>query len=177
MMYYVTTSEYVGPNKTNSMGSPMGDTLIAQIQTAPGTTNSSNEERTNGWLGTTNDISHNAYGEFETLEEARAKIHDMGYTSARELDEDEACDDEIIETWISENAAYGQWTAGEFFDGIGREGACDEYGITAKTTDEEITKMVEKAEAEANDNEIELHECQEYFEELREELQEKAEED
>ena len=44
------------------------------IQVHPGATNQSGEPRTEGWLGTTNDIAEYACGEFGTLDAARAAI-------------------------------------------------------------------------------------------------------
>ena len=178
-MYYLIEIEYVGPNERDSYGNWIGDSRVMSICTNPGRTNMSHEERTDGWLGTTNDNAVYAHGEFETLESARAAAHEMGFTKYYEpenkyVDED----DDTVEQWISEEAARAQWDAGDWFiNGLGSAGTCSEYGITAKTTDEELNELVARAEREANENDAELHGTLKLFTELRDDLKSEAEDD
>src|SRR5256885_2081753 len=77
-MYYVIESKYVGPNQDQSQYCDV-DTI--GIFTAPGKTNSSREVRLEGWLGTTNDWSEYAHGEYESVEAAEAAIREKwGHT-------------------------------------------------------------------------------------------------
>ncbi len=59
-MFYAIDVTYVGPSK-------QPDHLYQRIriQTKPGHTNMSGEEKVKGWLGTTNDWNHEALGEFD----------------------------------------------------------------------------------------------------------------
>lgn len=57
--------------KVQDMG-PTDDYYV--IQTTPGRTNMSHEERVEGWLGQTNDWSAYAEGEFDSIEAAAADI-------------------------------------------------------------------------------------------------------
>lgn len=69
--YYVVECVYVGPN-------PHSDGLVDfdyfEVTTDVPVTNMSGKVHLNGWLGTTNDISRHAHGEFETEEDARRYI-------------------------------------------------------------------------------------------------------
>jgi len=73
-MYYLIANKYVGPNVDDRDANARGNRDYYTIQTEPGTTNLSGEERTSGWLGTTGDWSETAMGEFETEAEAREAI-------------------------------------------------------------------------------------------------------
>jgi hypothetical protein len=172
--YYLISEKYVGPNEKDSCGNFYGDGTIMRIETIPGTKNMSGEECTDGWLGTTNDYSRDAHGEFETLEDAREAAHKLGYTQKCKKN---SHDDEIIEEWISEADSRDKWDASDWFDGIGRDGVIDEYKITAKTTDSEIRSMVKKAEESARDDNTELFRTDEYFTEIRDSIKEEDEED
>ena len=70
-MYYPIRSEDVGPNACNH-----GHSVSYRIATWPGKTNSSHEDRTSGWLGTTNDVSAHALGALETYSEALETIRE-----------------------------------------------------------------------------------------------------
>jgi hypothetical protein len=80
-MFYVIETEYVGPNPQQHL-----DSHSYHVQNCPGLLNMSHEPRTFGWLGTTNDWSENAHGEFDTLEEARAEIERLTNGDYREQD-------------------------------------------------------------------------------------------
>ncbi len=177
--FYLISEEDVSPNKKDSSGNWKGDTETMYITTEPGETNMSHQIKTEGWLGTTNDFSRNAYGEFDTLEDARKKAHDLGFTHQQDLDDEDYCTDDestTVEAWTRESASREQWDAYAWFSGLGREGTIDEYGITATTTDRELSDMVEKAEEDANSDGKELHDTERYFEELRDWLKEQEEE-
>lgn len=148
MTYYVIETTYVGPNQhsTNDAQNILDGDYV-DIDLVPGKTNMSHEERTNGWLGATNDVSRTAHGEYETLDEARAKVAEI---IGRPLGE---CRTEPVETrgWygleqdITAERYYTSpyaslWDAGDW---IGSD------GITSATTNAEIAKIVEDAEAKA----------------------------
>lgn len=172
-MFYLIVSEYVGPNKLDSTGAIIGDSAVASITTECGRTNMSREKRSNGWLGTTNDNSVTAHGEFDTIDEARGAAATLGYTQPYEPDENEY-DSAVVEQWVSESAARDQWDAGNWFlNGLGSAGTCAAYGITADTTDDELAAAADVAETEAIDEQnAELHGTFELFAELRDELRE-----
>lgn len=69
MMFYVVFHSYVGPNQDQNID---GDLIV--IQTTPGRTNRSREPRTDGWLGTTNDVAVYAHGEYPDLRAANEYI-------------------------------------------------------------------------------------------------------
>lgn len=165
--FFLIESEYTGPNQRDSHGNWIGDSRVMTITTTPGTTNLSHEERTDGWLGTTNDNSVTAHGEFDTIEEARAAAHEMGFTEQSDV---EYPDDDELEFWITPEAAKSQWDAGDWFDGLGRNGTCTEYGITAETTDDELEEAVDTAENEDCASDVVLHGTLKLFTELRDEL-------
>lgn len=176
IMFYLIETQDVGPNEKDSRGHWKGDTRTMQIHTEPGRTNMSHEIKTSGWLGTTNDWYSAAHGEFDTLEAARAEAHRRGFTAENPLsDDDQHWDDEmnpvIVEVWITPEAARDQWDAGDWFiNGLGCDGTRTEYGITAMTTDDELDVIIEKAEAEARAENIELHGTEKLFKSLRDEL-------
>lgn len=152
--YYITSSEYVGPNQEERFNSH-----TYSIHTYAPRTNMSHEVRTEGWLGTTNDVAEYAHGEFESEEAARAEIgrllEDCGY---REIDCSEpvgADGDELIydvarfavgrfEEWGIESTST--WC----YEGI-------EQDVTADTTDERIEEIADEYEAQANSEGFSLH--------------------
>jgi hypothetical protein len=93
MPYYITSSEYIGPNH------PKVDTCIT-IMTVPGRTNVSREVRLAGWLGTTNDHSCYAHGEFETIDAARAHVA-QAWPTASELEAIDALNSPD-DNWVAE---------------------------------------------------------------------------
>lgn len=169
-MFYVIRSEYVGPNTTDSKGNIIGDSVEIMITTQCGEKNLSREECTNGWLGTTNDISLDACGEFETLELAVAYVKSGGFTCEKESEEH---DPTVLSTWISEAANRDNMDASDWYiNGLGADGTIAEFGLTADSTDEELSKMVEKADQEAANENIELFNTIKMLERLREDLNE-----
>lgn len=146
-MFYITSSEYVGPNLDERLNSHE-----YRIQTWEPETNMSHAVRTDGWLGTTNDVAAYAHGEFETEEAARAEVErllaDTGY---RELDcDDPGSIDDGEELYYTARYAVGR------YETWGREGTsnwCYEgvnADVTADTTDERIKELVAEYEGAAN---------------------------
>lgn len=184
MRYYLIETEYVGPNKRYSNGSWRGDTRVLTISTEPGETNSSHQPRESGWLGTTNDIHAAARGAFDTVEAARIEAHNLGFTKHRYLDgneeyrytSDAPSEFEDGEEWVSPEAARAQWDAGDWLiNALGSDGVCEEYGVTVRTTDEELEQIADRIEDEARHTEVdgltvELHGTIELLTELRDEL-------
>lgn len=162
--YYLIEEQYVGPNKKDSTGAWIGDTWHAMhIMTEPGRTNMSHQEKIDGWLGTTNDWCRDAHGAYASLEAARAETHRRGFTEGHK-DEDEALDDNYVESWISAEADKEQWDAEDWLQGVTYPArdrssvSIDTLTITHDTTDDELSAMAEQIEewAESEGN-IVLH--------------------
>jgi hypothetical protein len=137
-MYYVLTCEYVGPNTRDSAGNRQSCNPVATIETQPGRTNQSGQERIEGWLGTTNDWSRTAHGEFETLEAARAQCASLGCTV---LVENEDSLDGTVETYRDPADLADHWEAEEWFQNA------DPDGLAAETTDEELEQIMFREDA------------------------------
>lgn len=143
-MFYIIETNYVGPNQDQHC-----DADLVRIQTEPGRTNSSHKERTEGWLGTTNDWAEYAHGEYDTIEEARAAVEEQfGPCREREIGTDPFNDDpdgcvvavfKIGQYEQMSREATGDW----IYEGLRAE-------VTADTTDEQIEQLIEKWEAECN---------------------------
>jgi hypothetical protein len=164
-MYYIIETNYVGPNQTQDQ---YVDVDKIEISTSPAITNSSHEERTEGWCGTTNDWAVYAHGEYATIEEARAAIAEKFGDSFESDDED------VVETYKPGKFApmNSQATADWAYEGIRSD-------IDADTTDERIAELVTEYEAEANSNGYTLDSDLEDFmrerrQELRDELEDEA---
>lgn len=172
-MVYLIESEYVGPNTHDSAGNILGDTAVMSICRAPGTTNMTHQERTEGWLGTTNDGCLNALGEFKTVDAARDAAHQLGFT-AEYSDEDECgsriADDDIVEQWVRPGAAREQYEAEAWFEYTGRAGVAAEWNITADSTEEAVATACELAEEKAVAEGAEVHGIYDYMLFAREEL-------
>ena len=135
--FYVVSSEYVGPNPGET---PEGTTM--GIYRTPGKTNQSHEERIDGWLGTTNDVSETAHGEFETIEEARQYIQKYFGEDCRKtefdaiFDEDEEPD--CVESSTEGKCAYmSRRDSVEFVETGG--------AIEGTETDDELKEAVESS--------------------------------
>lgn len=167
-MFYLLSSDYVGPNERHSDGNIRGDSEVMSICTEPGRTNQSHEVRVDGWLGTTNDTSRSAHGEFETVEEARTEAARLGFTATPRADEDDyGLDDDVIEQWVRPEAAREQWDAADWFSTVGAAGVAAEYGITAESTNAEIAAASELAYEQAVTAGFEVHGIEDYMLELR----------
>lgn len=171
--FYIIETNYVGPNRDQHV-----DADKIEISTSPALTNILHEERTQGWCGTTNDLAVYAYGEYDTIEEARAAI-DAEFGEVRRGDNEgngfESSDDEsVVETYkpgryapMSRQATF-DWA----YDSI-------EADIEADTTDERIEELVAEYEADANFNGYTLDSgledlMNERRQELRDELEDEA---
>ena len=78
MKYYIIENDYVGPNRAgHELTTP-----AYTIQTTPGRTNMSHEERINGWLGTTNDWHVAAHGEYSDAAGVIEFFRRLGLTDA-----------------------------------------------------------------------------------------------
>ena len=148
-MYYVIESKYVGPNQDQSQYCDV-DTI--GIFTAPGKTNSSREVRLEGWLGTTNDWSEYAHGEYESVEAAEAAIREKwGHTR----DTTPSGDSFLSAVLYPDDNCVALFKPGQY-----EQMSCEATGdwcyegiradITADTTDARIAELVAKYEAAAN---------------------------
>ena len=172
-MYYIIETNYVGPNQTEDQ---YVDVDTIEISTSPAITNSSHEQRTEGWCGTTNDQAVYAHGEYATIEEARAAITDK-FGEVRDSDDNGdsfESDEDVVETYKPGKYApmSSQATADWAYEGI-------RYDIEATTTDERIAELVSEYESEANSNGYTLDSdlegfMQERRQELRDELEDEA---
>jgi len=140
-MFYVTTTENVGPNQNdNNHGEP-----IATISTEPSRTNSSGEIRVDGWLGQNNDWTSHAWGQFECIEAARELCKLQGWTEAIERPEHS---DDTDEHYTTKRAVAEHWDADQWYS---QAGDCD---LTGDETDEAI-----EARAKADDDEAREQGC------------------
>ena len=144
-MYYIIQTAYAGPNRSQHVDA---DTI--KISTAPAITNSSHEEITEGWCGTTNDWAVYAHGQFDTIEAARAAIAET-FGDVRDSDpngdrfeSDDECAVEIYKPGKYEPMS-SEATADWAYEGILSD-------IDADTTDEQIAELVAMYEADANSN-------------------------
>lgn len=153
-MYYITSSEYVGPNQATAYGQAYETTYY--IQTVPGRTNMSNEPRTMGWLGTTSDWEEYAHGEFEALDEARAALSDLLPDGYRD------CDDINRTVYNADTAEFERVIVEAYYAGRLQPWSAEQStnwaqgwldDITADTTDDEINSMVDDAVAQADTDE------------------------
>lgn len=151
MTYYLIKTAYCGPNM-NDIEHHQDSEGYMIIQTAPGTKNMSGEECTSGWLGTTNDWSSHACGEYENIEEARTAAATRGYTVL--LDDgyygieygDHGDPDEIEEIYTTRIGAMQPWDVDEWL-----ERGIHEL-INAGTTDEQIVEIAKQVEHDAETN-------------------------
>lgn len=139
-MYYIIETQYVGPNQDQDQ---YVDVDRVEISTSPAVTNSSREECTEGWCGTTNDWAVYAHGEYATIEEALAAVAEK-FGEVRDADAAYP-DSGIVETYkLGKYTPMGieetsQWA----YAGFSSE-------INAGTTDDRITELVAEWEGEAN---------------------------
>jgi hypothetical protein len=137
--FYLIKREDVGPNG-------MDEDPIYEIHNAPGRTNSSREERTEGWLGTTNDISRHALGEFDSVLEAVREIP-HGYTIEFENGGEPDSDGTTLFTY---RRNVCKWDAADWFEGLGSiQRQAESLGITASTTDEELAIIGDREYSDA----------------------------
>jgi len=173
-MYYIIETNYVGPNQTQDQ---YVDVDTIEISTSPAITNSSHEERIEGWCGTTGDWAVYAHGEYATIEEARAAITEK-FGEVRDSDANgdrfDSDDEDVVATYKPGKYApmSSQATADWAYEGFKSD-------IEAETTDARIAELVAEYEAEANSNGYTLSRdlegfMQERRQELRDELEDEA---
>lgn len=170
-MYYVIETNYAGPNHDQHV-----DSDRIEICSAPAITNSSREERIEGWCGTTNDWAVYAHGEYETIEEARAAIAEK-FGEVRDSNPNgesfESWDEDVVEVYRPGKYApmSRQGTADWAWEGI-------QADIGADTTDERIAELVAIYEAEANSHGCTLDsDLDEFMKKRRQELRDELEDD
>lgn len=84
--------------------------------------------------------------------------------------------DKALSAWCETNAptlsgeSAGLWSAGDWFDGIGRDGVADEYGITAETTDAELEALASRMDDEAREHNVVLESAYNYIDAIRDDL-------
>lgn len=140
-MYYIIETVYVGPNQRSDEYCD-ADTVV--ISTLPARTNRSFEIRIEGWCGTTGGWATYAYGEYDTLEDARAAVVDIFGAVRKDESEWPRDSDEVERYKKGEYEPVGmQTTADIVWPGI-------KVDITADSSDEEISRLVDAYEADAN---------------------------
>ena len=139
-MFYIIEREYVGPNRDQHAD----DGHIIIVQNVPGRTNSSYEERIDGWLGTTNDWAEYARGEYGSLESARAAVIErFGPCRAK------------VPVFEDDNTCVECYRVGEFAQ-MSREETSDwiypglQSCVAAETTDSELDALISEWESDAN---------------------------
>jgi hypothetical protein len=149
--YYIVEVRYTGPNPEQHLNDD-----YYEISTLP-PRNMSHTICTEGWLGTTNNISRHAHGEFETLDEARAALDALTGDNYREPEDWEPYtqlddDDETIEP--AEVRLIGKLVRLSCSET--REWAYQSVrdDIHADTTDEQIEALVADYISNANDDGI-----------------------
>jgi hypothetical protein len=142
-MYYIIEQKYVGPNADRH---PDVDTIW--ISTVPGIANGTGKPQITGWLGTTNDWSRYAHGEYPTLQAARDVLETL-FGEIRDCDPNgdpwESDDDTVVDLY--KPGAYALMGYQEAADWI-NPGLYQ--SIHTDTTDEEIRALIWDWEVEAN---------------------------
>jgi len=139
--YYVIETNYVGPND-------LYDPDTIGIYTRPAYGNMSKQPVVDGWAGTTNDWATYAHGEFDSIEEARAKVDEL-YPERREVDELQ--DEDCVELWkLGKYAIMTREDTADWLYEATRE-------LTGKESDEKLKEIIENAESNVNDEGCTLH--------------------
>jgi hypothetical protein len=141
--YYVIETNYVGPNA-------LYDPDTIGIYTRPAYGNMSQQPVVDGWAGTTNDWATYAHGEFDSIDEARAKIAEL-YPERREVDEYDDYENVIVELY--KPGKYAIMTREDTADWLYE----DMRELTGKESDEKLEEIIGNAESNANDNGCTLH--------------------
>ena len=167
--FYIIEYNYVGPNQGDRRWVDF-DSL--EIQTEPGVTNLSHEPKITGWLGTYNDISQTAHGEYPSLKAALKYISDHWYV--RPIDEDEEpFDDESI-VWAGKFGSYKPCSE------EGTDNMLYEYTdqhVTGTMSDAELEQMAKELIEDSHEQGCALYEPRAFLERVREQKREKEEEE
>lgn len=136
--FYVTETEYVGPNEDYA------DRDWFDISTEPARFNCSHEINLDGWCGTTNDHALYAYGEFETLEQARHFVEEKLEGKFREEHDLSGCYGDVLARYkvgkyvpFSPRDTY-EWARSTLSD------------ISSDMTDDQIRLLADEVESAAN---------------------------
>ncbi len=153
-MFYIIETRYIGPNR----GMPeYTDVDVIKISAIPAMTNSSHEERIEGWCGSFgSDWATYAHGEYSSIEEAREAVIGK-FGKVRDTDPDgvkfASDDDDIV----------GVYKPGEYapMTKIDSESWAYEaiQAVEASTTDAGIAELVAECESEANAISYTLDRC------------------
>ena len=148
-MCWIESTSNIGPNlmsKGNVNGEhPVFDKIIEIVFEIP-RTNSSHEERSEGWLGSNNDYSSDAHGGFTSVEAARTYI--VEYMGGRLIEDmellkneypDEDCENMEIYTTTKFNDFY---FVSDWFE-------ADKPNVK-NLTDEQIEELAEREEVSAS---------------------------
>lgn len=140
--FYIIETNYTGPNRDQH-----ADASKIEISASPAISNRSHEVCIDGWCGTTNDMAVYAYGEYDTIEEARAALtKEFGEVRDSDVygDRFESDDEDVVETYKpGKYTPMGSQTA----EALAHEIQSD---IEADTTDDRIAELVAECEADAN---------------------------
>ncbi|RMG81451.1 MAG: hypothetical protein D6712_16240 [Chloroflexi bacterium] len=158
-MYYIIETDYIGPSDDLVVHE---DTIV--VTTTPPRTNMSNEIRTEGWLGSTNDVARYAHGAFDNLDDAQSMVwylcKHVGWREA-EVDAAEKYDGVVYKVFVGENErATPAYTREYFYDAI-----CQ--FVKAHTTDEEIEKQAKDWIADEISRYNVLHEVEVLIQEMK----------
>jgi len=174
-MYYIIETNYVGPNQDQEQ---YVDADKIEISVTPAIQNSSREECTDGWCGTTNDWAVYAHGEYATIEEARAAIAEI-FGEVRDSNgngdifETNEFEEDVIEIYKPCKYApmSSEATENWAYDWIERD-------INAETTDARIIELVAEYEEEANEYGSTLSgDLDEFMRERRQQLRDELEDE
>lgn len=118
--------------------SPQNSPDSIQVFAEPGLTNMSREPRTEGWLGSTNNVDRNALGEFDSLDACKSAMVEK-YGDLHDI-ETEGYDDILAEWGIGEAPTVGyDVTVSWCLDGAKSDAiSCKKRGLTAEQAREEI---------------------------------------
>ncbi len=179
-MYYVIETNYAGPDPRSFEHI---DAQKFEVCTKPARTNMSEEVRTEGWCGTSNDWAVYAHGEYETQEAAEDWIQTRLAAQGWRQDEDADVPTEA-EQWEDEEAGvvaryrpgrYAPMTEEQTHDFIADAAS---NVIDADTTDERIAEIVAEDEEAARTEwqcQLDCDAAQEYYEQRRQSLRDDAE--
>lgn len=167
-MYYLVTATYIGPNQ---MERTLKEELldVAYIQTSPGITNQSHEERASGWLGTTSDWDSTAQGAFASIHAAMEHAESLGYDSqispgdyrARGI---AAAENTIV--LVAQDDTLAQWDAEEYW-----YDSRDELGVTADMDETALHRLANRLDAKArHDDGCVVHGTENVLQEILSEL-------
>ena len=169
-MYYITATEYVGPNQDQAK---YVDADTIEISTEPARNNMNRAVRVYGWCGTTNDIKTYAHGEYYTLDDAKTAITDI-FGDVRDCDSNnypfETDDDSVVAVYKpGKYTPMSEEATAHWID-------CSMQGdVTATTSDERIVELAAGYEADANLEGYTLYGAEEMMEQYRQELIEETE--